>query len=213
MLVALGANSPWWFGRDSGLASARHSLVRAYPRRGVPPAVHDYEEYSERIASVMAAGGLADYSFVWWDVRLHPRLGTVEVREIDAQSRLADVAALAGFVQALACWEAEREESGRTASEAIAEGCFRAARDGLDATVFDGQGQRPVRDIARRTLEAVRSSARDLGPGADGALEGVRDLLEHGGGADRQRAAERRGGVPRMLERLVAETMSAGPVS
>ena len=207
LLVALSANSPWWFGRDSGLASARHSLVRSYPRRGVPPPVRDYEEYSERIASVVAAGGLKDYSFVWWDVRLHPRLGTLEVREMDAQSRLSDVAALAALVQALAVYEGGRQEGIRLSSEAIAEGCFRAARDGLDASVFDGERQRPVRDIAQRTLEAAHRGARDLGTGTEAALEDVGELVRNGGGADRQRAAERHGGVGRMLERLVTETM------
>src|SRR5688572_12514019 len=36
LLQGLSANSPWWFGADSGLASARAALVRAYPGRGIP---------------------------------------------------------------------------------------------------------------------------------------------------------------------------------
>ena len=86
LLQGLAAASPYWFGSDSGLASARFSIVRAYPRRGVPRAFRDWDEYEEVAAAVSAAGDFEDdYTFIWWDVRAHPRLGTVEVREMDVQ--------------------------------------------------------------------------------------------------------------------------------
>jgi carboxylate-amine ligase len=214
VLVALSANSPWWFGSDSGLASARHALVRSYPRRGVPNRMRDFEHYRETVAAVMAAGDLPDYTWVWWDVRLHPRLGTVEVREMDAQSRVSDVAGLAALVQGLACHAAQLPDGGRRpsgdggplATEAIAESCFRACRDGLEASVFDGQRLRPMRDLADAAIELARPYARDLG--GDAALDGLGDVLDHGGGAARQRAAHRRGGVEAMLQTLVQETLA-----
>src|SRR3954452_24847983 len=88
LLEALGANSPWWYGRASGMASARATLVRAYPGRGIPRALRDWADYEDAIAAVAAGGGPRDYTLIWWDVRLHPRHGTVEVRELDVQSRL-----------------------------------------------------------------------------------------------------------------------------
>src|SRR5205085_12133035 len=130
LLQGLSANSPWWFGRDSGLASARYALVQAYPGRGVPPAARDFDEYAETVAATLAAGELDDYTLLWWDVRLHPRLGTVEVREMDAQAPLADVAALGALVCSLARFAAERPVASPTPSDAIAWSSFRAARDG-----------------------------------------------------------------------------------
>jgi carboxylate-amine ligase len=203
LLTALSANSPMWFGLDSGLASARFPFVRAYPRRGVPRAFRDLDDYASAIAAVSAAGDLTDYTYVWWDVRLHPRLGTIELRELDAQSRIEDATAIAALVQAMARYEAEHSQEPEPA-EAIAESSWRASRDGIEASLLDEGSMRPVREIARRTLERVAPYARELG-GAD-ALTGIERILAEGGGAGRQRDALRRGGVEALLEQLVEET-------
>ena len=101
LLQALAANSPFWFGHDSRLATARAQLFRAYPRAEIPRAFADYDDYAASVASVVAAGDLPDYTFLWWDVRPHPNLGTVEVRAMDSQSALWSAAALAALVQCL----------------------------------------------------------------------------------------------------------------
>ena len=206
LLQALSANSPWWFGADSGLASARFSLVRAYPGRGVPPAFRDFEDYAARVEEAMAAGGLDDYTFLWWDVRPHPRLGTVEVREMDAQAPLEDVAALAALVHALARYEAERAPGPvpPVSEEAIAWSSFRAARDRTSATILHGGALVPLELAARETVARVRAEAREVG--ADRALEGIERILRRGGGADRQRTAHARGGLDAMLALLVDDT-------
>ena len=86
LLLGLSANSPWWFGVDSGLASARSALVRAYPGRGIPEALRDLEDAEERVAAMLVVAGVPEPTFLWWDLRLHPAHGTIEVREMDAQS-------------------------------------------------------------------------------------------------------------------------------
>jgi carboxylate-amine ligase len=184
LLSALAANSPYWFGRDSGLASARGALVRAYPGRGIPRHLHDYAEYEEVIAETVRAGGIDDYTHVWWDIRLHPRLGTIEVRELDAQTLPEEVEALAALIQRLALEAAETNEQRRPpAPEALAWSAFRAARDGMDAEIVDANGDvRPVRELAM-----------DLGFGE--------------GGAARQRAEHRRGGMAGLLGSLAAATV------
>lgn len=203
LLVALAANSPMWFGQDSGLASSRFSLVRSYPRRSVPRAFRDLDDYARTIGAVAAAGDLADYTYVWWDVRLHPRLGTIELRELDTQSRIADAAAIAALVQALARHEAEDQREPEP-SEAISESSFRASRDGIEATLLDEGELRPVREIARRTIDRVAPAARELG--GERALEGMERMLAEGGGAARQREALAQGGIEAVLLQLVRET-------
>jgi carboxylate-amine ligase len=204
LLEALGANSPWWHGRDSGMASARAAFVRSYPGRGIPRPLRDGDDYEAALASVAAGGGPQDYTLIWWDVRLHPRLGTVEVRELDVQSRLEDSAALAALVQGLARLEAE---PGREPlpTEAIAASAFNAARDGIDAELLVDGRLRPAREAARLAVASVRPHC----PEPD-ALDGIERILVEGGGADRRRAAHRRGGVQAMLEELVAETTGEG---
>jgi carboxylate-amine ligase len=204
LLQGLSANSPWWFGADSGLASARYAMVRAYPHRGMPPTFRDFDDYAATVEVVRAAGELEDYTLIWWDVRPHPRLGTVEVREMDSQASLEDVAALAALVHSLARLEAEKDEASPPPPEALAESTFRASRDGLEATVLHAGALRPLREVARDTVELARPHARELG--AEDALEGIERILRHGGGAGRQRAAQRRGGIEEMLSLLVDET-------
>ena len=111
LLQALAANSPFWHGRDSGLATARAQLFRGYPRAEIPRAFASYDDYAESVQGVVDAGDLPDYTFLWWDIRPHPRLGTVEVRAMDSQSALWSAAGLTALVHGLA--RAEAQESPR----------------------------------------------------------------------------------------------------
>ena len=209
LLVALGANSPLWLGTDSGMESARYSHVRAYPRRGVPPAVGSYDEYAGAVAELMRAGGFDDYTLVWWNVRLQPRIGTLEVREIDTQARLADVSGLVALVQALARMEAEDQGAGAPmpSAPALDELSFLAARDGLDAEVPRDGGRQTLRELGREVVERARPLARELG--SEPELDAVMAILEEGNGAQRQRAALRAGGPDGVLDLLVRETNGA----
>jgi carboxylate-amine ligase len=180
-------------------------IVAAYPGRGIPRAFRDFEDYCEATATEVAAAGVTDYTMLWWDVRPHPRLGTVEVREMDAQSSLRDVAALAALVHALARAAAEASpDRGLPPREAIAWSKFRAARDGLDAEILHDGRSVALREAARAAVEQAQPYAREAG--ADGALDEIERILREGGGAARRRAAHARGGVEAMLADLVAET-------
>jgi carboxylate-amine ligase len=207
LLVALSANSPLWFGHDSGMASARYAHVRGYPRRGVPRPFNGYEAYARTVQDTLDAGDLNDYTLVWWDVRLQPRLGTIEIREMDSQSRLDDVAALAALVQALARHEAQSRQLASTPSEPLSELTFLAARDGLDATLPSGGRRVPMRELAERTLDLALPHARELG--SETALDGVRRILAGGSGAERQRVALAQRGDQAVLDLLVRDTARA----
>jgi glutamate---cysteine ligase / carboxylate-amine ligase len=202
VLGALAANSPFWYGADSGLASARAALFRSYRGADLPRAFESYDDYAETVAQAVAAGGLEDYTFLWWDLRPHPRLGTVEVRAMDGQSSLRSIAGLTALVHALARREADRRGPW-PAREALLEASFAAHRDGLDARLPLDGALRPAREVARATLALARPHARELGSEAE--LEEVDRILAEGNGADRQRAAHGRGGMPEVLRTLVAE--------
>jgi glutamate---cysteine ligase / carboxylate-amine ligase len=202
LLQALAANSPYWHGRDSGFATARAQVFRGFPRAMIPRAFAGWDDYAEAVDRWVAAGALPDYTFLWWDIRPHPRLGTVEVRAMDAQSRLSTVAGLAALIHALAVACAEGHGHVES-SEALTESSFSASRDGLGARIWWCGGLRPVPEVARDVLEIARPYARDLG-GID-ALAEVERVLRNGNGADRMRSAHRVGGLRAVLERLVAE--------
>ena len=202
LLQALSANSPWWFGRDSGMASARWAMVRAYPGRGIPPVFADYGDYEEAVAAARQAGGFLDYTHLWWDVRPHPRHGTVEVRELDAQTSLDALAGITALVHCLARREAEAPRARHPSAEALGWSSFRAARDGLAAEVLDGAGEvRPVTAVVAELIE-------ELGGGEE--LEPLERLVREGGGAGLQRRSAARGGAEGLLADLIARTDPTG---
>jgi carboxylate-amine ligase len=203
LLQALAGNSPFWHGSDSGLATARAQLFRGYPRGDIPRAFASFEDFEESVAAVVAAGDAPDYTFLWWDIRPHPRLGTVEVRAMDAQSSLRTVHGLAGLIHALAraAAEAPAPDGGWSPREALMESSFRAARDGIGATLWHHGALRPVPEIADAAIARAAPFTED----ADALAEVARSARE-GAGADRQRAAFARGGMRAVLELLAAET-------
>ena len=168
LLLALSANSPFWQGRDTGLASARTPLFQAFPRVGIPRAFAGYEDYVETIDLLMRCEAFPEPTFLWWDVRLQPRFGTIEVRIMDAQTTAADSAALTALVQCLVRLEAlegRRVAEGRDLPELLAENRFLAARDGADASLIDPDlGRRvPVGEILNDLLGRCREHAEELG--------------------------------------------------
>jgi carboxylate-amine ligase len=205
MLQALTANSPFWAGVDSGLASARTAVVRSYPRFQIPRAFRDYDDFCDVVAQAVTAAGVEDYTFIWWDVRLHPRLGTVELRALDTQTGADANAAVAALIQALAAREMERGRRPPLFREALEESYFQASRYGLEATLLSEEGIRvPARELAARIVEEARPYARDLG--GEEALTEIDRILREGNGADEQRRVHRAAGMEGLLADLGERT-------
>jgi glutamate---cysteine ligase / carboxylate-amine ligase len=205
LLQALSANSPFREGADSGHASARASVVRSWPRFQVPRRFRDYEDFCRVADQLIAAAHVEDYTYIWWDVRPHPRLGTVEVRAVDVPTEAATSSAIAALIQAIAAKELEQPSSPDLHREALEESYFQAARHGLEADVlFDREEPEPVREVGRRVLDAVRPYARQLG--TDAALVEIERILAEGNGADDQRRVHRETGMDGLLDYLIAHT-------
>jgi carboxylate-amine ligase len=191
-LLALSASSPFWRGEATGLASSRQMVFAAFPRSGPPPRFRDYADYAEVVGQLEKTGCIADYTHIWWDIRLHPRFGTIEVRVMDAVSRVEDTTALAAYVQGLVKHYSEAYEAGRELPShhriLTTENKWLGARYGLEAPVMDlvtGRRNRvPVAQLVRRALRDIEPHARELG--SERELEGIRDILGRGNGADRQ---------------------------
>jgi carboxylate-amine ligase len=205
LLAALTANSPFSDGADTGLASARAAAVRSYPRFELPRAFRDYEDFLRVADQLITAAGVDDYTYIWWDVRPHPKLGTVEVRGMDVQPRPEQNAAVAALIQALAAKEIDRPGAPGLTREAIEESYFQAERYGLEARLMvDDSTAAPAIEIARGTLEEARPYAADLGGGD--ALEEIDRILSDGNGADRQRRIHRERGMRALLAELAEQT-------
>jgi len=209
LLQALAANSPYRHGHDSGLASAREVTMRGWPRSGVPREMRDFDDFCATAELLARAADVPDYTWFWWKLRPHPRLGTVEVRALDVQSRHEDTATLAALVHCLARAAAEREPAGAgPPAEIIEEGSFRAARFGVTARLPDRQARlRPVSQLLEQALAEAEPHAGELG--CEEELARLPALLDSGGGAGRQRAAFAAGGMDGLLAQLTSWTAPA----
>ncbi|HET6695671.1 MAG TPA: glutamate--cysteine ligase [Gaiellaceae bacterium] len=189
--LALSANSPFWQARPTGLASTRVKIFDMFPRSGLPPSFSSWEEFEHMVDRAMATNAFEDATYIWWDARPHPKLGTIEIRMPDAQTRLESVRGLVALSQSLVATLAERHAAGEPPPTQpftlVDENKWRAARDGLDATLIDLEHdtERPAREALRALVERCEPAARKLGCADD--LATVEDVLRRGNGADEQR--------------------------
>lgn len=210
--AALSGNSPFHAGESTGLASTRMQLNRSLARHGVPPAFPDWDSYAAFAAWGHAGGAIPDPSYHWWDLRLHPGCGTLEIRVCDTQTELEDAVALIALAQALVAWLAERYDAGeelpvhdtyRIAESLWLAGHVGAARDVLD---LDTGVRRPVAERLDELLDALGPTARELGTESELGRLG---MLATSTGADRQRHLVRTEGVERLVEWLAVETTAS----
>ena len=191
-LLGLSASSPFWRGEPTGLSSTRQLVFAAFPRSGPPPRFRDYADYAEVVGQLERTGCIADYTHIWWDIRPHPRLGTVEIRICDAVTRVEHAVSIAAYCQALVkhlCEQFDRGEEIPSYHRILtSENKWLAARYGLEAPVMDlvtGRRNRvPVAQLVRRTLRELEPHGRELG--CERELEGVREILSKGASADGQ---------------------------
>ena len=188
-LLALSSSSPFWRGEPTGLSSSRQMVFAAFPRSGPPPRFRDYADYAEVVGQLERTGCIADYTHIWWDIRLHPRLGTVEIRICDAITRVEDAVALAAYCQALVKSLSDQHDRGEQIPSfhriLTTENKWLAARYGLEAPVIDlatgARNRMPVAQLVRRTLKEIEPHARELG--SERELEGIGEILSRGNGS------------------------------
>jgi carboxylate-amine ligase len=193
LFVALSANSPFWRGADTRLSSTRSKIFGLVPRSGLPPRFDSWGDFEGYVDSLVGAGTIPDYTWCWWDARPHPRLGTVELRALDAQTDVAWTAALAALAQCLVATAGEYPPEDPLLTE---ENKWRATRYGLDANLHDfSTGQSiTAREAIRDLTSALRHVSQDLRCEAE--LAGVLGIVEGGTGAQKQRAVFGERGSP-----------------
>jgi len=212
VLLALAANSPFWQARDTGFASARTMIFSMFPRVGLPRSFGTYERYVAAVELLLRSGAVPDASFLWWDVRLRPRLGTVELRVMDSQSRVDDAACLAALVQCRVRLHAEARlpRPGLT-PEALDENRFLAARDGMGARLIDSpdRGVRGARELLAEMLLECEPLSTELR--CREQLDVVARLADDAGWT-RQREIATLDGVDAVLPVLSEEFAPAPPM-
>jgi glutamate---cysteine ligase / carboxylate-amine ligase len=191
VVLALSANSPWLAGARTGLASNRAPVLLQLPRAGGPPPFASYDEWERWVERLERLGATQDYTRIWWDVRPHPRFGTLEVRMPDQPTDVGLSSAFAALVQALCAAALEgdlpnAELLGDRGRGDYAQNRWAASLDGPRADLLhpDGTTAGSAEELGAELLERVRPHADRLGAGAlldridPSACEGDRQLAD-----------------------------------
>ena len=207
-LLALSASSPFVENVNSGLHSARTQIfTRFFPRCGVPDAFASWQEYEDYVRFLYATGSVAEHTQIWWSVRPHLAIPTVEIRICDGQPDLADAQALAAFAASLAARIARAYDEGEPLVDQphrlIEENIWRAIRYGLSGELIDLErgDVLPARARLERLLEWVgacrRGDRRRAVPRDPGAKRGRAPDRPVRGGRDARADLRRAGGGAR----------------
>jgi carboxylate-amine ligase len=216
--LALSASSPFWLGRDTGLASSRSKIFEALPTAGLPHQLLDWPQFERFMETLIAAGTIETIREVWWDIRPHPNFGTVELRICDGLPTLQEVGAVAALAQCLVEQMNTQLDRGYTLPLPrrwiVHENKWRAARFGLDAEIVvdDSGTTSPLRVELSRLVEDLLPVARRLGCEAE--LSAIPEIMSIGASYERQRAAARRAGgdLSQVVDTLLQEMNIGRPV-
>jgi carboxylate-amine ligase len=167
VLLAMSANSPFLAGEETGMASNRAEVLAQLPRSGAPPAFRSYEDWEAFVDRFVRLGVAAEYTRFWWDIRPHPKFGTLEVRMPDQPTSVALTGAFTALVQGLCATVLDGDAP---AHDPAARGLYQqnrwaAARFGMTAELFhpDGESVAKASELAAELIELARPAAETLG--------------------------------------------------
>ena len=214
--LALSASSPWFEGRDTGLASSRTKVFEGLPTAGLPAQLGGWEEFQELMTTLISAKAISSIREIWWDIRPHPNFGTVELRICDGLPTMSEIATVAALAQCLVAQLDSLIDRGFTLPcpkrWIVGQNKWRAARYGVDAElIVDEQGTlTPAREVIGELVEELTPAARKLE--CESELLGALQILEHGPSYLRQRRwAEAGATLPDVVDRLIEELRSDQP--
>ncbi|MFA9517790.1 glutamate--cysteine ligase [Halopenitus sp. H-Gu1] len=208
VLLALSANSPFWNGFDTGLASARAKIFENLPNTGVPSRFENFDAFRRYERRMVEYGSIEDRGELWFDVRPHTGHGSVEIRAPDGQRDPDVTLALVEYAHALVEDLAERYDreisaepesnagsdgiGTRLRRELLDENKWRAMRYGHDASVITRDGEETI-DL--ETLVHRECDRLDI--------SGIQELIDRESGAERQRRLQRTEGVDALRRDLL----------
>ena len=214
-IYALSTNSPFWCGRNTGFKSYRSKVFDKFPRTGIPDFFASANEYDEYIKLLVKTNCIDNGKKIWWDIRLHPYFDTIEFRICDIPMRIDETICIAALIQALVAKMhklLKQNLSFRPYRKVlINENKWRAARYGIQGKLIDfgKQEEVPYRVLCGELLDFVDDVLDELGSRHE--VEYIKQILDHGTGADRQLAVfEQTGGDLKAVVDYIVEETKAG---
>jgi len=212
ILLALSANSPFSEGVYTHLHSTRAQIfTRSFPRCNIPGTFHDWDDYSSFVDLLFATNSISDPLQIWWSLRPHPWLGTLEMRICDCQTTVRETMAAAALAVALVAQVSEDYDNGKYLfspnTNQLDENLWRAIRYGLDGAMVDFEAGKeiPTVDMIRLLMDYAGDQWARLG--AVRYMEDIYDILNRGNDAQRQiRLYEEYGDIGAVFAEIVERT-------
>ncbi|WP_432044298.1 carboxylate-amine ligase [Streptomyces cadmiisoli] len=216
VLVALGANSPFWDAKDTGFASWRTVVFGRWPASGAPPFAPDAEQYEQRVQELLSTGVIPDRRQLYWQARLSEAYPTLEVRAPDVQITVDSAVTLAGLIRGLVVTGLDETRDGLLAPNppagVLTAAGWHAARHGISDVLVDPRSGKPApaTQVAEALYDHTVCALRQFGD-HDQVAEGLHRILKEGTGADQQRAAARNG-FPALMDLITKRTADEDPI-
>jgi carboxylate-amine ligase len=188
VFLAISANSPYWQGEDTGLASSRIKVFEGLSQGGMPFYFKNWQDFEHCAGRLLATGSIDSVRDIWWEMRPHPDFGTLEVRVGDMPARREDATAYVAYVRAEAIAAMSTSEIPYVHPSLIRENRWRACRYGMAATIIDpvSEDLLPVLDWLEIRLEHLAGHGANMGE-LEIIARQIPRWRKHGGGAEMQR--------------------------
>ncbi len=214
-LLALSANSPYYEGHATGLASTRAHLFGSMPRSHMPPYFETFGDLEAHYDKLLASGYVSAPGDLWWMIRPQPPFGTVEIRALDLPTDVRRLCALTAVCQGAMAHYQDEFAAGSPVTVLndayMQENRFKAMRYGLDCDIIEPAGGDIVsmKEYLGRLFELVEAKCEQLG--STEHLAFARRMVDEGTEAQWQvqRCGEL-GGDLRALELEIAERTLGG---
>ncbi len=207
MFLAISANSPYWHGEKTGLASSRIKIFEGLSQGGMPFYFQDWQDFEHCASRLKATGSIDSVRDIWWEMRPHPVFGTLEIRIGDMPGNFDDTAAYIAYVRAeaiAAATDIDQQQTPRVHPSLIRENRWRACRYGMQATMIDPVSEElmPLLDWLEQRLDKLATLGADSSE-LNIVLERIPYWRKHGGGAEMQRHLyETTADFPAMVEAM-----------
>ncbi len=212
-IYALSTNSPFWEGRNTGFKSFRPKVFDKFPRTGIPDYFESLSEYNDYIELLIKTGCIDEATKIWWDIRIHPKFPTIEIRICDIPLTVDETITIAALIQAIVAKLVKLRQANMNymsyKRSLITENKWRASRYGIEGQLIDfgKEAQVPMQDLIAEFVDFVDDVVDELDSREE--VENVFNIMKNGTGADRQlKVFEETGDVKKVVDYIIQETVT-----
>jgi carboxylate-amine ligase len=218
-LIALSASSPYWIGKDTGLASSRPTVYEAHPTSGRPVMVNDWNEFNALYAMLVKTNSIESMKDIWWDLRPSPGYGTLEIRICDGPATMLELESIVAWIHLLAHWFHDHEEEFYMRNNLkpevwiMRENKWRSIRFGTEAMIisYEDFHEHKLSDSIYYWLDVLQPYVTGLG--YEKYVDCIVQILQRGNSATRQRRImEKSGDIMDVVHHNILEFEAGRPI-